>query len=43
MRCLVVFIEVVVPTGEVSNFLPEDFDAVLTFMNVDIQKKKRKL
>jgi hypothetical protein len=33
----------VVPAGGVSNFLPEDFDAVLKFMNAEVQKKKRKL
>jgi hypothetical protein len=30
----------VAPTGEVSNFLLEDFDAVLKFMNAKMQKKK---
>lgn len=33
----------VVPTGEVSNFLPEDFDAVLSFMDAETQKKKLSL
>jgi hypothetical protein len=31
------------PTGEVSNFLFEDFDAVLKFMNAEMQKKKLSL
>jgi hypothetical protein len=31
------------PTGEVSNFIIEDFEAVLKFMNAEVQKKKRKL
>jgi len=31
----------VVPTGVVSNFLLEDFEAVLKFMNAEMQKKKR--
>jgi len=30
----------VVPPGGVSNFLLEDFDAVLKFMNAEVQKKK---
>lgn len=30
----------VAPTGELSNFLLEDFDAVLKFMNAKMQKKK---
>ena len=29
--------------GEVSNFLVEDYDAVLSFMNAETQKKKLKL
>jgi hypothetical protein len=37
------FYLIVAPTGVVSNFLPEDFDAVLKFMNAEIQKKKRKI
>lgn len=32
MKDLGVFIKVVVPSGGVSNFLMEDFDAVLKFM-----------
>ncbi len=31
------------PSGAVSNFLLEDFEAVLKFMNAVVQKKKRKL
>jgi hypothetical protein len=31
------------PTGVVLNFILEDFDAVLKFMDVELQKKKRKL
>ena len=31
------------PSGEVSNFLVEDYDAVLSFMNAETQKKKLKL
>jgi hypothetical protein len=30
----------VVPTGDVSNFLFKDYDAVLEFMNAETQKKK---
>ena len=30
------------PSGEVSNFLVEDYDAVLKFMNVEKQNKKFK-
>jgi hypothetical protein len=30
----------VVPSGGVSNFLKEDFDALLKFMNAEMQKKK---
>lgn len=30
-------------SGEMSNFLPEDFNAVWKFMNAEMQKKKRKL
>jgi hypothetical protein len=26
------------PTGVVSNFLPEDFEALLTFMNAEMKK-----
>ena len=33
----------VVPSGEVSNFLAEDFDAVLRFMDAEKSKKKLKL
>jgi cytidylate kinase len=29
--------------GEVSNFLVEDYDAVLSFMNAETQKRKLKL
>jgi len=29
--------------GEVSNFLVDDYDAVLNFMNAEVQKKKLKL
>jgi hypothetical protein len=29
--------------GEVSNFLVEDYDAVLSFMNAETQNKKLKL
>lgn len=28
------------PSGEVSNFLIKDYDAVLNFMNVEKRKKK---
>jgi len=28
------------PSGGVSNFLPEDFEAVLKFMNAEMQKKE---
>jgi hypothetical protein len=31
------------PSGEVSNFLVEDYDAVLSFMNAETQRKKLKL
>ncbi len=31
------------PSGEVSNFLVEDFDAVLKFMSAETQKKRLKL
>jgi len=31
------------PTGEMSNFLIEDYDAVLKFMNTGMPKKKLKL
>ena len=31
------------PSGEVSNFLLEDFDAVAKFMRADTQKRKIKL
>jgi len=34
---LVIF---VTPSGEMSNFLPEDYDAVLSFMNAEKHKKK---
>ncbi len=30
----------VVPSGEVSNFLLEDYDALLMFMKSELQKKK---
>jgi len=30
------------PTGEMSNFLIEDFDAVLNVMNAETQKKNLK-
>jgi len=30
------------PTGVVSNFLLEDYDAVLKFMNVEMQNKMNK-
>jgi hypothetical protein len=43
MRDLGVFIKIVVPTGGVSNFLLEDFETLLKFMNAEMQKKKRKL
>lgn len=33
----------VVPSGGVSNFLLENFDAVLKFMNAEMQKKMNKL
>jgi hypothetical protein len=33
----------IVPTGEVSNFLREDFAAVWKFMNAAMLKKKRKI
>jgi hypothetical protein len=33
----------VIPTGEMSNFLVEDFDAVLNAMNAEAQKKKLKM
>jgi len=32
----------VTPTGKMSNFLIEDFDAVLNVMNAETQKKKLK-
>jgi len=31
------------PAGEMSNFLIEDYDAVLKFMNTGMPKKKLKL
>jgi len=31
------------PSGEVSNFLLEDFKVVLKFMNAEMQKKNRKI
>jgi hypothetical protein len=31
------------PTGKMSNFLLEDYDAVLKFMNAEMPKKKLKL
>jgi len=37
------FVHQVVPAGEVSNFLLEDFEAVLKFMNAEMQKKNRKI
>ena len=43
MRNLNGFLKVVVPPRIVSNFLPEDYDTVLKFMNAELQKKKRKL
>jgi hypothetical protein len=33
----------VAPTGEVSNFLAEDYESVLKFMNAEVQKKKLSL
>ena len=39
MRDLGIFIKIVVPTGGVSNFLAEDYEAVLKFMDAEIQKK----
>jgi len=33
----------VIPSGEVSNLFHEDYEAVLKFMNAEIQKKKIKL
>jgi hypothetical protein len=36
-------LSLVVPTGAVSNFLLEDFMAVLKFMDAEIQKKKLSL
>lgn len=33
----------VTPAGKMSNFLEEDFDAVLNFMNAEVHKKKLKL
>jgi hypothetical protein len=32
-----------VPSGKMSNFLAEDFDAVLKFMDAEKSKKKLKL
>lgn len=43
MRDFGVFIKIVVPSGEVSNFLPEDYDAILKFMNAETQNEKCKL
>jgi hypothetical protein len=31
------------PTGEISNFLIEDFEVVMKFMDADAQKRKLKL
>ena len=36
-------IHFVVPTRKMSNFLAEDYEAVLKFMSVETQKKKLKL
>ncbi len=33
-------VETVIPSGEVSNFLLEDYEAVTKFMSVETQKKK---
>lgn len=40
MRNLNGFLKVVVPYGGISNFLPEDFEAVSSFMNAEKLKKK---
>lgn len=33
----------VTPSGEMSNFLLEDYEAIIKFMSAEMQKKKFKL